>query len=65
MAILEVHHGRGRVERVIITRDHPALFGSNSRCDIVIDGEVEVMYGTGREEGTRSLLEALAKEVDG
>lgn len=38
MAILEVHHGRGRVERVTITRESPVLFGSSPKCDIVLEG---------------------------
>ncbi|MEJ7638563.1 MAG: FHA domain-containing protein, partial [Singulisphaera sp.] len=44
MATLEVHHGRNRVERVTISRDHPILFGSNPKCDIVIDGPGVVPY---------------------
>lgn len=39
MAILEVHDGRGRVERVAIARDQPAMFGSSPKCDIVLNGE--------------------------
>jgi len=39
MATLEVHDGRGRVERVLIERDQPVLFGSSPKCDVVIDGE--------------------------
>jgi outer membrane protein assembly factor BamB len=38
MATLEVHDGRGHVRRVEVTREHPALFGSNPRCDIVLEG---------------------------
>ena len=44
MATLEVHHGRNRVERVTISRDHPILFGSSPKCDIVIDGPGVVPY---------------------
>ncbi len=44
MATLEVHHGRNRVERVTISRDHPILFGSNPKCDIVIDGPGVMPY---------------------
>ena len=44
MATLEIHHGRNRVERVSISRDHPILFGSSPKCDIVIDGPGVVPY---------------------
>jgi outer membrane protein assembly factor BamB len=37
MAILEVHDGRGRVERVVLTRDEPFIFGSSTACSVVID----------------------------
>ena len=37
MATLEVHDGRGRVEMVTISRDHTALFGSDPKCDVVLD----------------------------
>jgi outer membrane protein assembly factor BamB len=39
MAILEVHHGQGRVERVTLARDQPLLFGSSPKADIVVDEE--------------------------
>jgi outer membrane protein assembly factor BamB len=39
MATLEVHDGRGRVERVTIARDQPVMFGSSPKCDIVLSGE--------------------------
>ena len=38
MATLEVHDGRGRVERVTITRDQPVMFGSSPMCEIVMTG---------------------------
>src|SRR5688500_5975369 len=44
MATLEIHHGRNRVERVTLSRDHPILFGSSPKCDIVIDGPGVVPY---------------------
>ncbi len=37
MATLEVHDGRGRVEIVTITREATALFGSDPKCDVVVD----------------------------
>jgi outer membrane protein assembly factor BamB len=39
MAILEVHDGRGHVQRVTITREEPALFGTSPACAIVLGGE--------------------------
>ena len=39
MAILEVHDGRGHVQRVTITREEPALFGTSPSCAIVLGGE--------------------------
>jgi outer membrane protein assembly factor BamB len=39
MATLEVHNGQGRVERVMIARDQPAMFGSSPKCEIVLDGD--------------------------
>src|SRR5690348_8999911 len=37
MAMIEVHDGRGRVEFVTISRDVAATFGSDPKCDVVID----------------------------
>src|SRR4051794_31674901 len=37
MATLEVHDGRGRVEIVTISRDATALFGSDPKCDVVLN----------------------------
>ncbi len=39
MATLEVHDGRGRVERVTIANDQPIMFGSSPKCDVVLTGE--------------------------
>ena len=39
MAILEVHNGEGRVERLILTREQPMMFGSSPRADIVLSGD--------------------------
>ncbi len=38
MATLEIHDGRNQVRRVRITRENPAMFGSDPMCDIVLDG---------------------------
>ena len=38
MAILEVHDGEGRVERVTISRDQTAMFGSSPKCEVVLNG---------------------------
>ena len=38
MATLEIHDGRNQVRRVRITRDNPAMFGTDPMCDIVLDG---------------------------
>ena len=46
MAILEVHHGQGRVERVNLARDQPLLFGSSPKADLVVEGEgVQPFHG--------------------
>ncbi len=39
MATLEVHNGRGRVERVNLANDQPLMFGSSPKCDLVLSGE--------------------------
>ena len=39
MATLEVHNGEGRVERFVLTREQPMMFGSSPRADIVLSGE--------------------------
>src|SRR5258708_5202887 len=39
MATLEVHDSQGRVERVVIARDQPVMFGSSPKCEIVLNGE--------------------------
>ena len=46
MATLEVHDGRGRVEFLAIGREHPTLFGTDPKCDIVLsDPEVRPFHG--------------------
>lgn len=44
MATLEVHDGDGRVERVVISNDHPVLFGSSPKCDIVLSADDALPY---------------------
>jgi len=39
MATLEVHDAEGRVERVVIARDQPVMFGSSPKCEIVLNGK--------------------------
>ena len=39
MATLEVHNGEGRVERFVLTREQPLMFGSSPRADIILVGE--------------------------
>jgi hypothetical protein len=38
MAILEVHDGDGRVERVTISRDQTTMLGSSPKCEVVLNG---------------------------
>jgi outer membrane protein assembly factor BamB len=46
MATLEIHDGRNQVRRVRITRDNPAMFGSDPMCDIVLEGQgVQPFHG--------------------
>lgn len=59
MAMLEVHDGRGRVDYVSLTREHPALFGSDPKCDIVLHGEgVLPFHGRLRWKETKYKVEA-------
>ncbi|MFO0909620.1 MAG: PQQ-binding-like beta-propeller repeat protein [Isosphaeraceae bacterium] len=39
MATLEIHDPRGGVERVVVSRDQTTLIGSNSKCEIALNGE--------------------------
>src|SRR3954470_22359641 len=60
MATLEVHDGRGRVEIVTISRDHTALFGSDPKCDVVInDPQVLPFHGRLRYKGGKYRAEAF------
>lgn len=67
MATLEVHDGRGRVEFVTISRAHPALFGSDPKCDIVLnDPAVLPFHGRLRWKNDKFKAEAFpeAKALD-
>jgi outer membrane protein assembly factor BamB len=59
MATLEVHDGKGRVEYVSISRDNPALFGSDPKCDIVLsDPSILPFHGRLRFKGGKFKAEA-------
>ncbi len=67
MATLEVHDGRGRVEFVTISREHPALFGSDPKCDVVLnDPSIQPFHGRLRWKGDRFKAEAFpeSKSLD-
>lgn len=60
MATLEVHDGRGRVEIITISRDHTALFGSDPKCDVVLDDpQVLPFHGRLRYKGGKYRAEAF------
>ena len=64
MAILEVHDGRGRVERVSLTRDEPFIFGSSPACTVVLnDPSVALVHGRIRWQKRKYKIDAGA-EVD-
>ncbi|HEV3164513.1 MAG TPA: PQQ-binding-like beta-propeller repeat protein, partial [Isosphaeraceae bacterium] len=59
MATLEIHDDAGRVQRVSITRDHPALFGSSPECDIILKGSgILPVHGRIRFKGGRYKVDA-------
>jgi outer membrane protein assembly factor BamB len=59
MATLEVRDSRGRIQRVEVSREHPVLFGSNPRCDIVLDGPgVHPFHGRVRWKSDRYKVDA-------
>ncbi len=67
MATLEVHDGKGRVEYVTISRSHPALIGSDPKCDVVVnDPSVLGFHGRMRWKGDRFKVEAFpeARSLD-
>ncbi len=60
MATLEVHDGRGRVEYVVISQDHTALFGSDPKCDVVVnDPQVLPFHGRLRWKAGKIKAEAF------
>src|SRR3954470_15194878 len=60
MATLEVHDGRGRVEIVEISRDHTALFGSDPKCDVVLnDPQILPFHGRLRYKAGKYRAEAF------
>ena len=64
MAILEVHDGRGRVERVPFTRDEPFIFGSSPACTLVLnDPGIAPVHGRIRWQKRKYKVDAGA-EVD-
>jgi outer membrane protein assembly factor BamB/predicted component of type VI protein secretion system len=70
MATLEVHDGKSRVAYVTISRDRPALFGSDPRCDIVLnDPNAQAIHGRirwGRGKfKVEATPEARAVEING
>lgn len=70
MAIVEVHHGQGQVERVTVSREQPLVFGSSPKCDIVLDTPgIQQFHGRIRWEKRRYKVDASSGvdflEVDG
>jgi outer membrane protein assembly factor BamB len=60
MATIELHDGRGRVEFVTIARENPVLFGSDPKCDIVLDDpSILPFHGRLRWRGDRFKAEAF------
>ena len=67
MATLEVHDGRGKVSYVTITREHPALIGSDPKCDVVVaDAKAIPFHGRLRWKTDRFKVEAFpeARSLD-
>ena len=59
MATLEIHDGRGPVRRVRITREAPAMFGSDPMCDVQIEGSgVQPFHGRIRWKSRRFKVDA-------
>lgn len=60
MATLEVHDGKGRVEYVTISRKHPALIGTDPKCDVVVsDPSALPFHGRLRWKTDRFKVEAF------
>lgn len=70
MATLEVHDGKSRVEYVEISRDRPAMFGSDPRCEIVLQDPKafpihgRIRWGRGKFK-VEATPEARAIEING
>jgi outer membrane protein assembly factor BamB len=59
MATLEIHDDRGHVQRVLISREYPALLGSSPDCDIVLHGNgILPVHGRIRWKGRRFKVDA-------
>jgi outer membrane protein assembly factor BamB len=59
MATLEIHDGQNRVRRVRISRENPAMFGSDPMCDVVLDGPgVQPFHGRIRWKSRRFKADA-------
>ena len=59
MATLEVHDGKGRVQFVELSRDHPVLFGTSSACDVILQGEfIRPVHGRIRWKEPKFKVEA-------
>jgi len=65
MATLEVHDAGHRVRRIRISRENPAMFGSDPMCDVVLDGPgVRPFHGRIRWKARRFKVDA-SPEVPG
>ncbi len=61
MATLEVHDGRGRVDRVGITPDDPVIFGTSAACSLVLEGDgIAPVHGRIRWQKRRYKVDAGA-----
>ncbi len=59
MATLEIHDGRSPARRVRITREAPAMFGSDPMCDIRVEGPgIQPFHGRIRWSSRRFKAEA-------
>ncbi|ODU00652.1 MAG: hypothetical protein ABS79_02980 [Planctomycetes bacterium SCN 63-9] len=59
MGTLEVHDPQGRVQFLVLTKEHPVVFGSSPSCDLVLSGEgIRPVEGRIRWKKTRFRVEA-------
>ena len=70
MATLEIHDARNQVRRVRISRDNPAMFGTDPMCDILLEGPgIQPFHGRIRWKSSRFKVDASpdvqAIEVNG